>query len=399
MGFFGWLNDLKQYRPKLGEAVAVVWKKEDGTACGGTEGFVLGVAGDEVSGEYLVLDQRTHQDSSKSNIFSLDLLDLRVIPLKNVNMIEKTDIRRRPPGSSEKFTLTMDAVYKSNIDFNDTRKNVKERGDCEVGPISSSKSEAEYGIKIKRISSVKGASINIMATGTIQIICKHEQIDDCIKWIHEAVELLPGHKRLVLFSTKVTYKINDTIKEKARPTDEVIDRVAKAKGPPIVIFPIGWAHEFFAKLDENPLQKLFPGCQPLENFVIRDENRKKKIFTLPAVSEEAEPKQFVDLKFPDRVGNVTQHLGLVSPIIRLSSVMEDSSPEYEEYLIRTWLSMRSDPWQWFSSNLINGKMIVGDLNIDKKTRIWTLDLREYSSSAEFSPISGSSGSDKSNHRK
>ena len=73
--------------------------------------------------------------------------------------------------------------------------------------------------------------------------------------------------------------------------------------------------------------------------------------------------------------------------------------EYEEYLIRTWLDMRSSPWQWFSSNLINGKMIVGDLNIDKKARIWTLDLREYSSSAEFLAILGSSGSDKSDHRK
>ena len=225
------------------------------------------------------------------------------------------------------------------------------------------------------------------------------KIGDCIKWIHEAVELLPGHKRLVLFSTKVTYKINDTIKEKARPTDEVINRVAKAKGPPTIIFPIGWAHEFFAKLPENPLQKLFPDCQPLEKFVIRDENRKKKILTLPAVSVETESKQFFDLEFPDRVGNVTQYLGLVSPIIRLSSVMENSSPEYEEYLIRTWLDMRSSPWQWFSSNLINGKMIVGDLNIDKKARIWTLDLCEYSSSADFLAILGSSGSDKSNNRK
>jgi hypothetical protein len=203
-----------------------------------------------------------------------------------------------------------------------------------------------------------------------------------VKWWHacmQVVGLLPDHKRLVLFPTKVTYKINDTIKEKARPTDEVIDRLAKVNGSPIVIFPIGWAHEFFGRLPENPLQKLFPGCQPLEDFVIKDEKRKKNISKLPAVSEGTEPKQFVDLKFPERVGNVTQYLGLVSPIIRVSSVMENSSPEYEEYLIRTWLKTRSDSWQWFSSNLITGKMIVGDLNIDKKARIWTLDLREYSS--------------------
>jgi len=296
-----------------------------------------------------------------------------------VELIEKTDVRRRPPGSSEKFTMIMDAVYKSNIDFNATRKKVGKRSDCEVVPTRRFNSEAEYEINIKKISTVEGTSIKISATGTIQIFCNHEQIDDCIKWIQEVVGLLPDHKRLVLFPTKVTYKINDTIKEKARPTDEVIDRLAKVNGSPIVIFPIGWAHEFFGRLPENPLQKLFPGCQPLEDFVIKDEKRKKNISRLPAVSEGSEPKQFVDLKFPDRVGNVTQYLGLVSPIIRVSSVMENSSPEYEEYLIRTWLKTRSDSWQWFSSNLITGKMIVGDLNIDKKARIWTLDLREYSS--------------------
>ena len=379
MGSFGWLFDLEGYRPELGESVAVVWKKENGTASGGTEGFVLGIAGDEISGEYLVIDQRTHQDSFKSNIFSLDILDLKVIPIKYVELIEKTDMRRRPPGSSEEFTMKMEANYKSNIDFNATWKKVEERSDCEVGPIRRPDSEAEYGIKIKRIRTIEGASLTLSAEGTLQIFCKHERIDDCIRWIHKAVELLPGHKRLVLFPTKITYRINDTYKEKARPTKEVIDRVAKAKGPPIVIFPIGWAHEFFGRLPENPLQKFFPGCQPLESFVINDENRSKDIFRLPFGSEGTEQKQFIDLKIPGRVGNVTQYLGLVSRIIRLSSVMENSSPEYEEYLIRTWLKMRSDPWQWFSSNLITGKMIVGDLNIDKKARIWTLDMHEYSS--------------------
>jgi len=380
MGSFGCLINLKQYRPKLGEAVVVVWKKEDGTACGGTEGFVLGVAGDELSGEYLVLDQRTDRDSFKSNILSLDILDLKVIPMKNAEFIEKTDIRRRPPGSSERFTMKLEADYKSNIDFNATRKKVEERGDCEVGPIRKTDSEAEYGIKIKRIRNVEGASITLSAESTLQIFCKHEQLDDCIKWILEAVELLPDNKRLVLFPTKITYSIHDTYKEGGRPTDEVIDYIAKREGEQrLVILPIEWAHSFFGELPDNPLQKLFPGCQPPKSFVIKDENRKKNSFTFPAVSKVAESQQFVDLKFPDRVGNVAQYLGIDSPIIRLSSVMENPSPEYEEYLIKIWLGMRSGPWQWFSSDQISGKMIVGDLNIDKKARVWTLDLREYSS--------------------
>jgi len=379
--------------------VVAVWREENGKACGGTEGVVLGVTGDEVSGEYLVLDRNTFQDSFKSNIFSLDILDLKVIPMKYVKMIEKTDMRRRPSGSHEKFTMKIEADYKSNIDFGATWKKVERRTDCEAGPIQKPDSDAEYGITIKKISTIEGASITISAKGTLQIFCKHKQLDDCIKWILEAVELLPGHKRLVLFPTKITYRINDTYKETTHPTEEVIDRIAKTDGPPLITFPIGWAHKFFVELPANPLQKLFPGCQPLEKFVIKEKNRKRDTPKFPAISEGTGSKQFIDLQFPHRSRNVTQYLGADSPIIRVTSVMESSSSKYEKYLIRTWLDMRSAPWQWFSSDLITGKMIVRDLNLDKKARIWTLDLRKHSSSADFLAILDSSGSDKSTHRK
>ena len=89
----------------------VEWKKENGSACGGTEGFVLGVAGDEASGEYLVLDRSTYKDSFKSNMFSLDILDLKVIPIKDVELIEKADMRQRPPGNHETFTMKMETNY------------------------------------------------------------------------------------------------------------------------------------------------------------------------------------------------------------------------------------------------------------------------------------------------
>jgi len=380
------LIDLKQNRPKLGEAVVVVWKKEDGTACGGTEGFVLGVVGDEVSGEYLVLDRSSYQDSFKSNILSLGILDLKVIPMKCVEMLEETDMRRRPPWSYEKFTMKMEANYESNIDFCSTMVKVQRRNDCEVDIPPKDGSETDYETEFT-IREIKGmgrmVSITIYPTGTLQIRCKHEQLSEVLKWIREAVDLLPDHKRLVLFTIGHKYTIYDTYREHARSTQEFIDRIGKAEeGPHTTIFPIGWVHYFFVELDENPLQEFFPGCQPLENFVIKDDKRKKNAFVFPANSG-TESTQFVDLKLPDHPGNVSQYLGPVSPVIRVSSVLENSSPEYEEYLIRMWLKTRSGPWQWFSSDFISGKMVVGDLNIDKKARIWTLDLRKYSSSSEF----------------
>ncbi len=374
---------MKHYQPKLGEAVAVVWKKEDDTAYGGTEGFVLGVIGDKVSGKYLVLDRSTYQDSFKSAIFSLDILDLKVIPLENVELIEKTDVRQRPPGSNEKFTMYMEADYRSNIDFNATWNKVRKRIDCKSEPIRRSDSEAEYGIKIAKINAVDEASITISAEGTLQIFCGHKVLDDCIKWIQEAVELLPGHRRLVLFPTKITYRVNDTYKEATRPTEEVVDRIAKAEGSSLpVIFPIGWAHRFFVELAANPLQALFPGCKPLEEIVTEDEPRKKNAFMDPTIHDEKEPKQDLDLHFPQSGVNVAKYLGAYSQIIRIRGTLEEFSPKYEEYLIGRWFEMRSGPWQWLSSDSFQGKMTIRDLNIDKKTNTWTIDLRKYSGSEE-----------------
>lgn len=349
MGSFGCLINLKQYRPKMGEAVTLVWKKEDGTARGGTEGVVLGVTGDKVSGEYLVLDRSTYQDSFKSNIFSLGILDLKVIPISHVEKIEEVDMRKRPPESYEKITSIVEANFESNIDFDATWLKIGERTDCDAKLKGKDQSNVEYQIVVTKISGFKGTTVNIYSTGALQITSKNQRLDEVLEWIRGAIELLPEHKRLVLGQTNLKYSVWNTYREKARPTKEAIERIAKARtkkkeDQPLVILPIGWAHEFFVKLPKNPLQKLFPGCQPLENFVIKDENRKKNIFTPPATSDGTEPKQLVDLRFPDRVGNVTKYLGADSPTIRVSSAMENSSPEYEEHLIRTWLDMRSAPW-------------------------------------------------------
>jgi len=131
------------------------------------------------------------------------------------------------------------------------------------------------------------------------------------------------------------------------------------------------------ELDENPLQDLFPRSQPLENFVKEDKKRKKSTSIHSTVSHNAGSKQILDLQLPTNSVSAIRYLGARAPIIRLRSVIEDTSPEYEELLIRRWLKMRSGPWQWFSSEKIKGKMMVRDLSIDRKARIWTLDIRKY----------------------
>jgi hypothetical protein len=366
---------LERYNPKLGEAVVVVWKKMDESACGGTEGVVLGVLGDEVSGEYLIIDRSTYQDSFKSALFFLNILDLRVVPIQDVDLIRKTNVRQRPPGISEEFNMLMEVDYKSNIDFESTILKVEKRGDCKAKRVGNSLQET-YQIVIKEISTIEKTSIVISCERMIQIFCNDKDLDRCISWIQEAVELLPNHKRLVLVPTKITYKINDTYKEPSRPTEEVIQRIAIAKDGQPVVLPIGWAHRFFVELDENPLQGLFPSSQSLEGFVFENEKRKNDSVVLPDTSVEEKSKQYVDLQFPRSGVSVNKYLGAGAPIMRVTGLIK--SPKDEEDLMKMWLASRSDRWQWFESEQFQGKTIVCDLTIDRKAGAYTIDFRKYS---------------------
>lgn len=366
---------MEQYNPKLGEVVVVVWKKMDGSACGGTKGVVLGVLGDQVSGEYLVIDRSTYQDSFKSALFFLNILDLRVVPMQDVDLIRKTSVRQRPPGISEEFNMLMEADYKSNIDFDSTILKVEKRNDCKPKRIGNSLQET-YQIVIKEISTLEKTSIVVSCERMIQIFCKHKDLDRCISWIQEAVELLPDDKRLVLVPTKITYKINDTYKEPSRPTEEVVHRIASVKDGPPIVLPIGWAHRFFSELDANPLQGLFPSGQPLEDFVFEDKKRKNGGVVPPDDSIEKESKQPVDLQFPRSGVNVNKYLGAGAPIMRVTGLIK--SPKDEEGLMRMWLNSRSSLWQWFDTGEWEGKTIVRDLTIDRKNGVYTVDVRRYS---------------------
>jgi hypothetical protein len=368
---------LEQYSPRFGDAVAIAWKKADGSACGGTEGFVLGTLGDEVTGQFLVIDRSTYQDSFKFALFSLNILDLRVVPKQDIDSIKKTNVRQRPPGVSEEFSMLIEADYRSNIDFDSTILKVEKRSDCKPKRVGNSKSET-YQMVIKKIDMLAGTTINIFCGRMIQIFCSHENLDRCINWIQEAVEILPGHKRLVLIPTKITYKIDDTYKEPSRPTEEVIYRIAASKGAEPVVLPIGWVHRFFVELDENPFQGMFPNDRPLEDFVLKRE-KEEEDFAVPGNNPvEERSQQPADLRFSGSSVDVRKYLGADAPVVRITGIIK--TPEDEEGLMRMWLESRSDCWQWFESEQFHGKIILRDLTIDKKRGVYTVDVRKHSGS-------------------
>lgn len=121
------------------------------------------------------------------------------------------------------------------------------------------------------------------------------------------------------------------------------------------------------------------------------------LFTFPFVSDTEEiefSNNEVNMRVPNRVGNVTQHLGADSPIIRLSGEMDTNSGWLESgvtalgwNLMMMWLKMQSDPWQWFTSELLGTdggcKVTVPRLKLSrvKGERLWSVMLRHYSLSS------------------
>jgi hypothetical protein len=357
--------------PKLGENVVVGWKKADGSVLGGTEGVALGVLGDEDSGEYLVIDRSTYQDSFKSALFDMKILDLKIFPVDEIDFIKKRDVRKRPPGVSEKYTWLMDVYYHANIDFNSTVTEVQKRRDCTFKPDGNQNSEA-YQLVIKEIRGLEGTSFNISCRGTVQITCKHDNLDRCIDWLQKAVVLLPKHKRLVLIPTQLTYKIFATYKDPVRSTDELVDQIALDKDGPPIVLPIGWAHRFFSELDENPLQGLFPEGVSIYDYVTKNEKSRKNT----AFPRSYPIKENVDLNYNMSGISVSKYLGTGAPIMRVNGLIK--TPKDEEGLMNLFFANRSTPWQWFEWGPIHGKTIIRDLTINRKKGNYTVEFRKYS---------------------
>ena len=360
---------------KLGEAVAVVWKKEDSSALGGTEGVVIGITGDKVSGEYLIIDRSTYLDSLKSVLFSLGILDLKTIPMAEVESAKTIDLRKRPPGVCENLKWNMEIDYESNVDYDETIRKLQQRTDCKVVPNQPPQTDSFCGITISDIGENEGAKILISPKGHVQIFCLPMRLDECIKWLQGVVEVLPGHKHLVLIPTNFMFNIHDNFKGTAIPTEEVIDRIAKAEGNQPFILPLGWVHEFFAELDRNPLQELFPNTESIDDLVlIRGKKRKTNVKT-PKKPVETNLPQPVTVTFPQRQIAVNRYLGANAPVLRFTGMI--LSPKEETDLMRFWLAGRSAPWQWMTLPGLEGKTIVRDLTIDRKTGVYTTDVCKY----------------------
>jgi len=101
--------------------------------------------------------------------------------------------------------------------------------------------------------------------------------------------------------------------------------------------------------------------------------------------------RYADLAIPGRGGDIPQYLGMKSPFIKLSGDMEEgtwggSKIEFGEFLYRIFHENYNDPWQWFTSDLINCKVTPRDFYISQKHdsnahRVWNLVLAMYSASS------------------
>lgn len=360
---------------KVGENVAILWEKQDKSAHGGTDGVVLGVVGDEISGKYLIIDRSTYQDSFKSMLPFLNILDLKVIPLQEVTLFAKMDVRKRPPGILESSNLIMEVDYKSNIDFFATIEEVEKRSDCEHKRTGNSLSET-YQFNIWKVEPLQKATIQISNKGTIQIFCRHTDLDGVIGWFKESAKLLSEQNCLVLVPTKVTYQIHSTFKDPAKPADDLIERLGKINRSQPIILPIGWIQKFFTELDKNPLRELFPTESNINEIAFeKTKNRKNQTSPSAIKSSYNIPEQLIDSQYLTCGVNINKYLGAGAPIISIKGLIKN--PEVESELIQRWMGSRRELWNWFTFGDFEGKMNMRDLTFDKKSSTYFIDFRKY----------------------
>ena len=348
---------------KVGDSACITWKKPDGSAIGGTEGLFLGLFGNDTIGKFLVFDRSCYKDSLKASVFSLGIHDLKIIPADDIDIVNRRQLRERPSNSSERFRFIIDAFYYSNIDYQSTLTSIHERKDFKSKVIGNDRAE-QYGISITKMSSIEGASINIICNGIIQITCEQKNLDDCIQWLNQAVKLSSEQKRLVLFPKRIAYRLSDSFVEKAVPSEELVNEIASKEGAPIIM-PLGWKHKFSEDLGQNPLEGLFSDSG-----------------TIPLDTEKANGSSNQQQLNYSRSGvTVEKYLGNIPQLMHLRGLI--LSPKEEEEMMNMWLKSRLDIHQWFDSGPINGGQITGnvlihDLTINRKTGRYIVDIRTYS---------------------
>lgn len=124
-------------------------------------------------------------------------------------------------------------------------------------------------------------------------------------------------------------------------------------------------------------------------------------FTLPQVDNldfKMEPRNaYIDIW--GRQGDITQKGGMKSPVILMDGPMDTRagwkgpSNVIGEYLYTIWKEANLDPWQYFTSDLINCKVTLGPLRLSqrkssKSERTWSAELRKYDHTSGTNDIWG-----------
>jgi hypothetical protein len=352
---------------KVGDYACFTWKKPDGAAMGASEGLFLGFFGDDSIGKFLVFDKSCYKDSFKTSIFSLGIHDLKIVPAEDVDIVNKGQLRERPPNFPERFRLLIDAFYCSNIDYQSTLVFLNERKDFKPKVIGNKNAE-QYGISIKEINLIDDASINITCKGVIQIICQQKNLDDCIEWLDKAVKLQLDHKRLVLFPQRIMYRLTASFKEKVGPSEELMNQIASEEGSAIIM-PLDWTNRFSSEADQNLLQGQFSDSEQAGLILAEIKKIENNLQNLQQIN------------YNKSGVTVEKFLGDKWPIMHLKG--EILSRENEEGLMGMWQKTRLYDFLSFDTGPMDGgqikcKVLVNDLTINRKTFTYKVDIRTYS---------------------
>lgn len=118
----------------------------------------------------------------------------------------------------------------------------------------------------------------------------------------------------------------------------------------------------------------------------------QNIFTFPFVRPGGVrlriPDADVSIGFPGRVGDVKHYVGEDSPIIEITGEMDTNTDWVGtlniigEYVYRIVARRNLEEWQWFTSDLINCKVRVGDVDLFQYSeaealRVYSLTLKQF----------------------
>lgn len=99
--------------------------------------------------------------------------------------------------------------------------------------------------------------------------------------------------------------------------------------------------------------------------------------------------RYPDIPIPSRIGNIPQYGGADSPFIEMTGTMDTNTdwgtPNLGDKLYQIHRQSCTNPWQWFTSDLVNCKVVmvdweVGQLAETPVQRVWRILLKQVSRS-------------------